>query len=113
RESAARYAAIAAADSMTPREVREVIDLDPSAPLFARGMALIDAGRLRDARALWEGLLVQNPSSAPLLYDVAAVSEAAGDPDAAAAYLERAIAAAPGDRKYRDALAMFRRRNGR
>lgn len=111
RESAARYAGISAADAMTPREVRETIELDTSAPLFARGMALIDAGRLSAARALWEGLVPQNPASAPLFYDLAAVAEADGDLGAACTYLERAMSAAPGDRKYRDALARFKRRN--
>jgi hypothetical protein len=113
RESAARYAGIAAADAITPREVRETIELDASAPLFDRGMAQIDAGRLHAARTLWESLLPQYPASAPLLYDIAAVAEAEGDTGAACTYLERAMSAAPGDRKYRDALAMFRRRNGR
>jgi hypothetical protein len=113
RESAARYAGISAAEAITPREVRETIELDPSAPLFARGMALIDAGRLSAARALWEGLLPQNPANAPLLYDIAAVAEADGDAGAACTYLEQAMSAAPGDRKYRDALAMLRRRSGK
>lgn len=111
RESAARYAAIAAADAITSRDIRETIDLQPGVPLFDRGMAYIDAGRLREARAVWEGALAQNPKSAPLLYDLAAVCEAAGDVAAARSYLDRASAAAPKDRFYRDAMARFRRRN--
>jgi tetratricopeptide (TPR) repeat protein len=113
RESAARYAGISAAEAITPREVRETIQLDTTAPLFARGMALIDADRLDAARALWEGLLTQYPASAPLLYDIAAVAEAQGDAGAACTYLERAMSAAPGERKYHDALRMLRRRSGK
>jgi len=111
RESAARYAAIAAADAITSREVREAIELDTAAPQFARGMAMIDAGHLSEARTFWEGLVDQNPKSAPLLYDIAATAEALGDTAAAGTYFERAAGAAPSERKYREALAMFRRRN--
>ena len=111
RESAARYAGIAAADAITPREIRETIELDPTVPMFDRGMAYIDAGRLRDARATWEGALGQNTKSAALLYNLAAVAEAAGDVAGARAYLDRAIGLAPGERRYREALARFKRRN--
>jgi hypothetical protein len=113
RESAARYAGISAAEAITPREIRETIALDTSAPLFARGMALINADRLSAARALWEGLLTEESGSAPLLYNIAAVAEAQGDAGAACTYLERAMSAAPGDRKYRDALTMVKRRSAK
>ena len=111
RESAARYAAIAAADAITPREVRETIDMEPGVPMFDRAMAYIDAGRLRDARVLWEGVLGATAKPAPLLYDLAAVCEAAGDTAAAREYLNRAIAASPTERRYREAMARFKRRN--
>ena len=113
RESAARYAAIAAADAITPREVRESIVLDETAPLFDRGMVQIDAGNLREARRIWESALPKHAKSGPLLYDLAAVCEAAGDMAGARSYLDQAIVAAPKEKRYRDALADFRRRNGR
>jgi hypothetical protein len=110
-DSAARYAAIVAAEMITPREIRESVELDPAAPYFERGMALIDAGRLRAARDFWETMLVQAPRSAPLFLKLAAVTEAGGDPGAACDYLERAMMAAPKDRRYRIAMEAFRRRN--
>jgi hypothetical protein len=111
--SAARYAAIVAAEAISQRDLRETIDLDPNAPYFDRGMAIIDASRPLDARALWERVLAQNPRSAPLLSNLAAVSEATGDLAAACDYLERAMTASPKDRRYRTAMEMFRRRNGK
>lgn len=110
-DSAARYAGIVASEAITPRDLRETIELDPEAPSFERGMAMIDASRPRDARALWERALAIQPHSAPLLYDLGAVSEATGDLGAACDYLERAITAAPKERRYRAAMEMFRRRN--
>jgi len=112
-DQAARYAGIIASEAITPRDLRESIELDPNAPYFARGMAMIDASRPSDARSLWEGVLIRNPRSAPLLHNLAAVAEATGDLAAACDYLERAMSAAPGDRRYRTALEMFRRRNGK
>jgi tetratricopeptide (TPR) repeat protein len=91
--------------------VRESIELDASAPFFDRGMNFIDAGRLQEARAYWEAMLARRPESAPLLYNIAAVSEAAGDLGAACHYLERAMMAAPRERRYRLAMDSLRRRN--
>ena len=76
---AARYAAIDAAERITPRRVREHIPLDDSAPAFDEGMELIENGRVADARKAWESALRQNPRSAPLHFNLAAVCQALGD----------------------------------
>lgn len=80
---AARYAAIDAAERITPRRVREHILLDESAPAFDEGMSLIEAGRLREARAAWESALRRHPTSAALHANLAAVCTALGDAKAA------------------------------
>lgn len=111
-DSAAKYAAIAAADAITPREARETLELDGTAPSFDVALALIDDGRLRQARAIWESALNQYPASAALLYNLGAVSEAMGDLAAARGYFERAALQSP-ERRYRAGFEMFRRRNGK
>ncbi|MGZ7079887.1 MAG: hypothetical protein ACXVJT_10775, partial [Thermoanaerobaculia bacterium] len=78
-DSAAKYAAIAAAEGITPREARETLELDETAPSFDSAMVLIDDGRLRQARAIWESALNRYPGSPALLYNLGAVSEAMGD----------------------------------
>lgn len=80
---AARYAAIDAAERITPRRVRDHIPLDDSAPRFAEGLSLIESGRLREARAEWERALREHPRNAPLHANLAAVCEALGDAQAA------------------------------
>jgi tetratricopeptide (TPR) repeat protein len=78
-QQAARYAAIDAAERITPRRVREHIPLDDSAPAFREGMELIESGRVADARKTWESALRQNPRSAALHVNLAAVCQALGD----------------------------------
>lgn len=80
---AARYAAIDAAERITPRRVREHIPLDESAPGFAEGLSLIESGRLREARGAWERALREHPRNAALHANLAAVCEALGDTKAA------------------------------
>lgn len=80
---AARYAAIDAAERIMPRRVREHIPLDESAPAFADGLHLIENGRLAEARTAWETALRQNPRSAPLHFNLAALCQALGDATAA------------------------------
>ena len=80
---AARYAAIDAAERITPRRVREHIPLDDEAPAFEEGMSLIDSGLLREARVTWENALRQHPRNAGLHFNLAAVCEALGDAKAA------------------------------
>jgi tetratricopeptide (TPR) repeat protein len=112
-DQAARYAAIVAAERITPREIRETIELEQNAPSFEKGMSMIEGDRLREARALWEATLRNYPSSPALLYNLGAVSEAMGDLERARDYFERASRLAPGERRFRGGIEMFRRRNGK
>jgi tetratricopeptide (TPR) repeat protein len=111
-DQAARYAAIAAADQITPRHVRETIALVEEAPEFDHGMPYIDADRLDQARRVWESALPANPKSAALHLNVAAVSEALGDLKAAEEHYATAERLAPKDARYRYEYELFRRRNG-
>jgi tetratricopeptide (TPR) repeat protein len=112
-EQAARYAAFNAADTITPRVVRETIELDDSAPSFDEGMAMIHANRLEDARAIWEVALRQHRGSAALHYNLGAVCEAIGDFEAAHRYLQSAVRLSPSERRYREELQLLQRRNVR
>lgn len=103
-EQAARYTALSAAEMITPRVVRETIDLDENAPRFADGMEMIRSDRLSEARAIWESALRTHRDSAPLLYDLGAVCEASGDLPAARRYLQSAVRLAPRNRLYREEL---------
>lgn len=87
---AARYAAIDAAERITPRRVREHIPLDESAPGFAEGLSLIESGRLREARIAWERALETHPRDAALHANLAAVCEALGDAKAATLHTQTA-----------------------
>ncbi|HSP35936.1 MAG TPA: hypothetical protein VLU46_16605, partial [Thermoanaerobaculia bacterium] len=53
-DQAARFAAISAAEAITPRRVRETIALVESAPEFARGVAEVDADNFEEARRIWD-----------------------------------------------------------
>jgi tetratricopeptide (TPR) repeat protein len=110
-EQAARYAALSAAQMITPRMVRESIELDEAAPSFAEGMSMIASDRLQDARAIWEVALRQHRDSAPLYYNLGAVCEALGDVEAAHRYLQSAVRLLPADRRYRQELQLLQRRN--
>lgn len=110
-DQAARYAAVAAAEEITPRKVRETIALDPTAPAFESGMSMIGAERLRDARRIWEESALRRKDSAPLQFNLAAVCEALGDVEAARQHYAEAQRLAPAESRYRIELEMFRRRN--
>jgi tetratricopeptide (TPR) repeat protein len=110
-DQAARFAAITAAESVQPRRVRETIVLDDTAPSFEEAMSMIDADRLRDARAIWETALRRHPDSAALHFDIAAVSEAMGDLQAAGDHFREALRLSPRRQEYRSELELFRRRN--
>jgi tetratricopeptide (TPR) repeat protein len=110
-EQAARYAALSAAQMITPRMVRESIELDETAPSFAEGMSMIASDRLQDARAIWEVALRQHRDSAPLYYNLGALCEAIGDVEAARRYLQSAVRLLPADRRYRQELQLLQRRN--
>ena len=107
---AARSAAIAAAEQITPRRVRESIELDADAPDFDHAYALIGSERLADARALWERALPRYASSAALHYDLAAVCDALGDSAAAQKHFAEAYRLDPSSTRYRLASDAFRRR---
>ncbi len=111
-DQAARYAAISAAEQITPRRVRETITLDETAPEFARGMAEIDADNFGEARRIWEHALTRHRGSAALEFNLAAVCEALQDLDAAEKHYAAAERLAPGERRYRNEHAMFRYRYG-
>lgn len=110
-DQAARYAAIEAQTMITPRKVRESIELDEAAPSFEEALAMIGAGRFDDARAIWEAALRRHQDSAALQYDLGAVCEAMGDLGAARDYYQRALRLSPTEQRYRRGLDLFRKRN--
>jgi tetratricopeptide (TPR) repeat protein len=107
----AHYAAVSAAQAITPRRVRESIELDDTAPSFDEGYSMIISDRLADARAIWEAALQRNRDSAALRYDLGAVCEAAGDLVAAREYFQSAVKLSDGDKRYARELDLFRKRN--
>ena len=109
-EQAARYAALDASEAIMPRRIRESIELDEDAPMFDRGNAMIESGRLEAARTLWENELKTHDSSAPLHYDLAAVCDAIGDLECARDHYVAAARIAPGDARYRSELHLFKKR---
>jgi hypothetical protein len=111
-EQAARFAAVIAADEITPRAFRETIELDDRAPSFDEGFAMIGSSRLVDARAIWQAAATRHRDSAALFFDLAAVSEAIGDVGAARDYYQKAVQLSPKERRYTMELHLFRRRNG-
>jgi tetratricopeptide (TPR) repeat protein len=110
-EQAARFAAIAAAESFVPRMIRESIELDDRAPGFEDAVVLVKGDRLEDARALWETALTRHRTSASLHYNLGAIAEASGDIEAADRYYRSAAQLAPEDLRFRTALSEFRKRN--
>src|SRR5258706_13324193 len=107
---AAHYAGRVAAEAITPRVVHESVELDSNAPSFDEGYAMITSDRLADARAIWEAALRRHHDSAPLIFDLAALSEAMGDVPAAVRYFELASTLQPNEQRYRSELRMFRKR---
>ena len=95
---------------VTPRRVRESIELDARAPEVERAMLLIDAGRLSAARTLWQRALERAPESAPIQFNIAALSEAMGEIGAAREHYGRAIQLAPKERRYKLEARLFERR---
>ncbi|MEO8380469.1 MAG: hypothetical protein ABI779_12460 [Acidobacteriota bacterium] len=109
-QQAARYAAVDAAERITPRRVREIIPLDGSAPAFEEGLALIESGRLKEARAYWESSVPKNAASAALRFNLAAVCEALGDRVSARKHYTAARTLAPKEEKYTSEMRAFERR---
>lgn len=108
---AARYAAIDAAERITPRRVRESIALDETAPAFAEGMVMIEAGRIAEARAIWQKAMQTQARSAALRFNLAAVAEALGDRRAAELHYNAARQLAPGEPRYASELKLFAKRS--
>jgi hypothetical protein len=111
-EQAARLAGREAAERITPRQVRESITLDETAPRFEEGMARIAGGRFEEARAIWEHALRTDPRSAPLRYNLAAVCEALGDRTAAEQNYIAARELAPSEKRYSNEWRAFLHRTG-
>lgn len=109
-QQASRYAAIDAAERITPRSVRESIPLDENAPAFEEGFAMVEADRLGDARRIWEREIARHPQSAPLRYNLGAVCEAMGDRRAAATHYTAARQLQPAERRYANELKLFTKR---
>jgi len=107
---AARYAAVDASERITPRRVREIIPLDDSAPAFDEGLALIESGRVAQARAYWESMVPKNAGSAALRFNLAAVCEALGDRRAARQHYTAARSLAPKEERYVSEMKAFERR---
>jgi len=109
-EQASRYAAISAAERISPRRVRETIILDDKAPAFDEGMAMIDAGRMAKAREIWAAAMRAQPRSAALRYNLGAVCEALGDRHAAEQHYTAARELAPNEPRYSLELRRFQKR---
>jgi tetratricopeptide (TPR) repeat protein len=109
-DQAARYAAISAAERITPRRVRETIALDDKAPAFEEGMAMIDSGRLAQARGIWVAAMRTQPRSAALRFNLGAVCEALGDRRAAEQHYMAARELAPNEPRYALELKLFQKR---
>jgi tetratricopeptide (TPR) repeat protein len=109
-EQAAHYAAVTAAEAITPRKVRESVELEESAPAFDEAYAMITSERLADARAIWEAALQRHRQSAALRFNLGAVCEAAGDTKAARDYYQSAVRLSP-DRRYAREFDLFMRRS--
>ncbi|MEA2325293.1 MAG: hypothetical protein QOE68_252 [Thermoanaerobaculia bacterium] len=109
-EQAARFAAVNAAESITPRALRETMELDDRAPFFEEATAMLEGDRLADARAIWESALARHRDSAPLQYDLGAICEALGDVRAAEDYLRTAVRLAPAEARYKAELGLLRKR---
>ena len=110
-EQAAHFAAISAAEGVTPRVVREAVELDEAAPAFEEAYSMITSGRDADARAIWESTLRRHKESAALHFNLGAVCEALGDVTSARRYYEEAQRLSPTESRYKSELTMFRKRN--
>ena len=106
-EDAARHAALAAAERITPRRVRETVTLDETAPFLEEATSLLDGGRLREVRTLWEAEAKKHPKSAAVQFNLGAVCEALGDRKAAEKHYTAARDLAPHERRYKTELRLF------
>src|ERR1051325_11433547 len=107
---AAHYAAVRAAEEITPRYVRESIELDENAPQFDEAWSMVRSGRLEDARAIWQSALRRHAADPALNYDLGAICEALGDLDAAHRYFQAAVKLSPKESLYRNELELLAKR---
>ena len=107
---AARFAALDAAEKITPRRVRESVPLDDAAPAFEEGFSMIESGRLEEARAIWESEMRRQPRAAALHFNLAALCEALGDRKAAEQHYVAAGQLAPQEKRYAHEYRSFVRR---
>lgn len=106
-QDAAKFAAIDAAERITPRRVRESIALDERAPAFEEAMLLIEEGRYADARAIWLKAMQNDARSAAIRFNLGALSEAMGDRRAAELHYNAARQLAPKETRYAHELKRF------
>ena len=90
REEASRKLAEEFVERITPKRVHESIRLDREAPSLENARTLLADAKYDSVAALWKRALSQNPRSAPLLYNLGAVSEALGRLDEAERYYAEA-----------------------
>lgn len=109
-DQATRYAAVSAAEKITPRRVRESILLDEEAPAFEEGFARISVGQFDQAREAWEEVLRKDGRSAALHYNLGALCEALGDRKAAEQHYAAAKQLAPNKDLYASEYKSFLRR---
>lgn len=94
----------------TPRLDKESVVLDKKAPQFKPAMERIKASQLAEARRIWEEALPSNSQSGTLNFNLAAVSEALGDAEAARKYYTDAMNLSPTEKRYSMELAKFEQR---
>jgi hypothetical protein len=107
---ATRFAAIDAVEKISPRRVRESVPLDETGAAFQEGLAMIEVGRLSEARGIWEHELRKRPREASLHFNLAAICEALGDRTAAEQHYVAARQLAPGETRYASEYRAFVRR---
>lgn len=98
------------AAQFTPRLDKESVVLDKKAPQFKPAMERIKTSELTEARRIWEEALPSNSQSGGLTFNLAAVSEALGDADAARKYYTDAMNLSPTEKRFSLELAKFEQR---
>jgi tetratricopeptide (TPR) repeat protein len=106
---AIRHAAVFGADRITPRRVRESIELDERAPAYSEALSMIEIDRLVQARTIFERELQRHPRSAPLRFNLGALYEALGDRVSAEKHYTAARVLAPEEPRYATELKRFSR----
>src|SRR5438132_8930579 len=86
------------------------IELEKNVPAEKEALSAVKQKNYTAARAIWENALGTNASSAALNFNLGAVSEASGDPEAARKYYREAVQLAPTESKYKDTFMEFYKR---